>query len=272
MTRVEALRRSRASCSPRRAGTAPASSAPSRRSSSRSPTTGRRSTSASRSSTTRTSSATSRRAARSSSTTSRRCRRGRRSSTPRTGSRRPCTGAPPSCATTSIDATCPLVTKVHVQAQALRRRRLHGRPDRPRGSRGGRRDDGRGARVHRPRRVGRGRRPPRRSRRGRGSPTSRRRRCRSTRRARSSPRCGRRFPDIYAPKKEDICYATSNRQWAVKEMLEQIDLLLVIGSRNSLQLEPARGRLARERRRLVPHRRRDGHRPGVARRASAPSA
>ena len=42
-----------------------------------------------------------------------------------------------------------------------------------------------------------------------------------------------RFPDIYAPKKEDICYATSNRQWAVKEMLEQIDLLLVIGSRNS---------------------------------------
>jgi 4-hydroxy-3-methylbut-2-en-1-yl diphosphate reductase len=43
----------------------------------------------------------------------------------------------------------------------------------------------------------------------------------------------RRFPDIHAPKKEDICYATSNRQWAVKEMLTEIDLLLVIGSRNS---------------------------------------
>jgi 4-hydroxy-3-methylbut-2-en-1-yl diphosphate reductase len=42
-----------------------------------------------------------------------------------------------------------------------------------------------------------------------------------------------RFPSIYAPKKEDICYATSNRQWAVKEMLNEIDLLLVIGSRNS---------------------------------------
>ncbi|HUK98650.1 MAG TPA: 4-hydroxy-3-methylbut-2-enyl diphosphate reductase [Gaiellaceae bacterium] len=42
-----------------------------------------------------------------------------------------------------------------------------------------------------------------------------------------------RFPDIYAPKKEDICYATSNRQWAVKEMLPEIDLLLVLGSRNS---------------------------------------
>ena len=43
----------------------------------------------------------------------------------------------------------------------------------------------------------------------------------------------RRFPEIHAPKKEDICYATSNRQWAVKEMLDHVDLLLVIGSRNS---------------------------------------
>lgn len=43
----------------------------------------------------------------------------------------------------------------------------------------------------------------------------------------------RRFPEIRAPHKEDICYATSNRQWAVKEMLSEIDLLLVIGSRNS---------------------------------------
>jgi len=43
----------------------------------------------------------------------------------------------------------------------------------------------------------------------------------------------RRYPDIHAPKKEDICYATSNRQWAVKEMLREIELLLVIGSRNS---------------------------------------
>jgi 4-hydroxy-3-methylbut-2-enyl diphosphate reductase len=43
----------------------------------------------------------------------------------------------------------------------------------------------------------------------------------------------RRFPDIRAPRKEDICYATSNRQWAVKEMLSVIDVLLVIGSRNS---------------------------------------
>jgi 4-hydroxy-3-methylbut-2-enyl diphosphate reductase len=43
----------------------------------------------------------------------------------------------------------------------------------------------------------------------------------------------RRFPAIRAPQREDICYATSNRQWAVKELIREIDLLLVIGSRNS---------------------------------------
>jgi 4-hydroxy-3-methylbut-2-en-1-yl diphosphate reductase len=43
----------------------------------------------------------------------------------------------------------------------------------------------------------------------------------------------RRFPRIRAPKRDDICYATSNRQWAVKDLLGEVDLLLVIGSRNS---------------------------------------
>jgi len=43
----------------------------------------------------------------------------------------------------------------------------------------------------------------------------------------------RRFPRIEGPAREDICYATSNRQWAVKELLGEVDLLLVIGSRNS---------------------------------------
>ncbi|HEY3922564.1 MAG TPA: 4-hydroxy-3-methylbut-2-enyl diphosphate reductase [Gaiellaceae bacterium] len=42
-----------------------------------------------------------------------------------------------------------------------------------------------------------------------------------------------KFPSIRAPQREDICYATSNRQWAVKEMLAEVDLLLVIGSKNS---------------------------------------
>ena len=43
----------------------------------------------------------------------------------------------------------------------------------------------------------------------------------------------RRYPEIQGPAREDICYATSNRQWAVKELLNEIDLLLVIGSPNS---------------------------------------
>jgi 4-hydroxy-3-methylbut-2-enyl diphosphate reductase len=43
----------------------------------------------------------------------------------------------------------------------------------------------------------------------------------------------RRFPHIHAPKKEDICYATSNRQWAVKELLPEVDFLIAIGSQNS---------------------------------------
>ena len=43
----------------------------------------------------------------------------------------------------------------------------------------------------------------------------------------------RRFPRIEEPAREDICYATTNRQAAVKALLGQIDLLLVIGSRNS---------------------------------------
>jgi 4-hydroxy-3-methylbut-2-enyl diphosphate reductase len=43
----------------------------------------------------------------------------------------------------------------------------------------------------------------------------------------------RRFPGVVGPRKEDICYATSNRQAAVKALLDEIDFLLVIGSRNS---------------------------------------
>lgn len=43
----------------------------------------------------------------------------------------------------------------------------------------------------------------------------------------------KRFPELHLPAKEDICYATTNRQTAVKEMAEKVDLLLVLGSQNS---------------------------------------
>src|SRR6478609_9299070 len=42
-----------------------------------------------------------------------------------------------------------------------------------------------------------------------------------------------KFPAITGPRTDDICYATTNRQLAVKEMAVQCDLVLVIGSRNS---------------------------------------
>jgi 4-hydroxy-3-methylbut-2-en-1-yl diphosphate reductase len=42
-----------------------------------------------------------------------------------------------------------------------------------------------------------------------------------------------RFPKIVGPRTDDICYATTNRQMAVKQMADGCDLLLVIGSRNS---------------------------------------
>lgn len=42
-----------------------------------------------------------------------------------------------------------------------------------------------------------------------------------------------RFPTIVGPKKDDICYATQNRQDAVKALAPQVELVIVVGSRNS---------------------------------------
>jgi 4-hydroxy-3-methylbut-2-enyl diphosphate reductase len=42
-----------------------------------------------------------------------------------------------------------------------------------------------------------------------------------------------RFPDLQAPRREDICYATQNRQDAVKQLLQHCELLIVVGSKSS---------------------------------------
>ena len=50
-----------------------------------------------------------------------------------------------------------------------------------------------------------------------------------TRRPSSRP-CATRFPSLQAPRVEDICYATQNRQDAVKRCCERCDVLVVVGS------------------------------------------
>ena len=140
------------------------------------------------------------------------------------------------------------------------------RPCRP--SRGDRHD---GPAAARRGDAGRGRRPTReavmRAPIRPSSPSSPRPRCRSTTRRRSSPRCGAAFPASRARRREDICYATTNRQAAVKAIAADCDLLVVIGAPEFLQFHapasrspsaPARQRAA------GPARRRDGL--GLARR------
>ena len=46
-----------------------------------------------------------------------------------------------------------------------------------------------------------------------------------------------KFPQIHGPKHDDICYATQNRQLAVKQLAQDCDLVLVVGSVNSSKLK-----------------------------------
>ncbi len=173
----------------------------------------------------------------------------------------------------TIDATCPLVTKVHHEAKRFAERRLRHPADRPRGPRGGRGHRGRGTRPH-PARAGPGRR--RRDRRCATRtrwPGSRRPRCRSTRRWRPSTRSASASRNLLDPPSDDICYATQNRQLAVKEIARdcrppdrgRLGQLLQLGA-------PGRGRARGRRQGVVPRRRRQRDRRGLARRRRRPSA
>ena len=91
----------------------------------------------------------------------------------------------------------------------------------------------------------------------------------------------RRFPNIKGPALKDICYATQNRQDAVREMSGEIDLLLVVGSQNSSNSNRLRelgerkgvpAHLIDDERDLDPAWFRAGLRIGVTAGASAPEA
>jgi 4-hydroxy-3-methylbut-2-enyl diphosphate reductase len=131
-----------------------------------------------------------------------------------------------------IDATCPLVTKVHLQAQRYERERreivLVGHPGHPEveGTRG--RIDGR---VHVLSTVDEVERLEV------GDPEQLAYVTQTTLSVDDTraviEALVRRFPKIRGPELADICYATQNRQNAVKALADQIDLLLVVGSPNS---------------------------------------
>ena len=131
-----------------------------------------------------------------------------------------------------IDATCPLVAKVHAEA-----RRFAGPATRScwSATRATRRS--RGPRARRPSRSAWSRtsttRARSRPRTPSGSPTSPRPRSPSTRRARSSTRSAGASPAWPGRGRDDICYATQNRQDAVRALAPECDLVLVVGSANS---------------------------------------
>ena len=131
-----------------------------------------------------------------------------------------------------IDATCPLVTKVHQQAQAYERDGreviLVGHPGHPEveGTRGRIRgevhvlstvEEVEALTVRDPERL--------------SYVTQTTLSVDDTREVIAA--LVRRFPSIRGPALKDICYATQNRQNAVRSMSEEIDLLLVVGSQNS---------------------------------------
>jgi 4-hydroxy-3-methylbut-2-enyl diphosphate reductase len=131
-----------------------------------------------------------------------------------------------------IDATCPLVTKVHLQAQRYhadgREVVLIGHPGHPEveGTRG--RIDGT---VHVLSTVAEVERLAVRDPERLAYVTQTTLSVDDTREVIDA--LVRRFPKVRGPELKDICYATQNRQNAVKKMSESIDLLLVVGSRNS---------------------------------------
>jgi 4-hydroxy-3-methylbut-2-enyl diphosphate reductase len=179
-----------------------------------------------------------------------------------------------------IDATCPLVTKVHLQAQRYEKERreivLVGHPGHPEveGTQG--RIEGR---VHVLSTVEEVERLTVANEEHLAYVTQTTLSVDDTRDVIEALK--RRFPSIKGPELADICYATQNRQNAVKELTDRIDLLLVVGSPNSSnsnrlrELGERRGivsHLIDSEHDLVPAWFRPGLRIGVTAGASAPEA
>ncbi len=152
----------------------------------------------------------------------------------------------------AIDATCPLVTKVHQEARRFAKDDYdilligHKGHEEVVGTSGEAPEHITLVDGPERRRGGRGARP------GARWCGCRRPRCRWTRRMQTVDALRERFPLLQSPPSDDICYATQNRQAAVKTIAPQVELFLVVGSANSSNsvrmVEVARGRRRRRRR------------------------
>ena len=157
----------------------------------------------------------------------------------------------------TIDATCPLVTKVHHEAKRFAaddydillighagHEEVEGTAGEAPGAHPARREPGR-------------RRPASWSATRPGSPGCRRPRCRVDETLETVAAIRERFPLLLDPPSDDICYATQNRQLAVKEISREADLVIVVGLGELLELGPAgRGRPRGRRQGVLPRRRR----------------
>ena len=176
--------------------------------------------------------ASSRSAGRSSSSRRPRCPRARWSSSPPTASPRACTRTPPSAQLRTIDATCPLVTKVHVEARKFAEDGYtivligHEGHEEVEGTTGEAPEqtvlvqtesDVDDLEVEDPDRI--------------AYITQTTLSVDET--SSIIARLLEKFPNAVGPKTDDICYATTNRQHAVKALARECDLVLVIGSTNS---------------------------------------
>jgi 4-hydroxy-3-methylbut-2-enyl diphosphate reductase len=132
----------------------------------------------------------------------------------------------------TIDATCPLVTKVHLEAVRFSRDGYHiiliGHEghDEVIGTMG--EAPGKISLVDSPEDVDRLEIPP-----GRRLAYLTQTTLSVSEANRVIERLQQRFPDIVGPTKEDICYATTNRQEAVSALTPEVDLVIVLGSQNS---------------------------------------
>ena len=212
-----------------------------------------------------------RRAARSSSRRRPRFPRDRSSSSAPTASPRRSTRTPPQRNLRTIDATCPLVTKVHVEARRFAEQGYtivlvgHGGHEEVEGTTGEAPDsivlvesaaDVDALEVEDPERV--------------ALITQTTLSVDET--ADIIARLREKFPNITTPKSDDICYATTNRQLAVKQLAKRVRPRPRRRLEELLQLQPARRRDPRARHRLPPDRQRQPRSTRPGSRASRPSA